>query len=283
MSDETATKPADGQRPADSIPVEATPTPKPIETAATLNAAQEAAVTPPADPAPPTAEDPAPETPKVKKLDEWAEKRISEEAFHRREEARRRKEAEAEAERLRKEVEALRAPQQNQATPPAMAQPAPLAVNPADFDRAVAAEAARRAAEAQFNADCNRIHDEGKALYKDEFEAALKNLGALGALNEQVLQTIIATGEGPRLLMELGSDPAEAEKVLRQPPAILAIELGKRAALKPSKAAAPVSNAPAPIKPLEGSARVSAEPRDEDDDATYFAKRREQLRARRGW
>ena len=155
-------------------------------------------------------------------------------------------------------------------------QPTSIAINPEEFERSVAAEAERRAAAAQFDADCNAAAAAGKAAYREDFDAALKNLKALGALNEQALQTIIATGEGPRLLYELGSKPEEAQQLLSLPPSKLAIELGKRAAR-------PKSNAPAPIKPLDGSARASAEPRDDDSDATYFAKRREQLRARRGY
>ena len=282
MTDETSAPAPDGQvaRPADTIPVEATPTPATIETAATINAAQEAKAAPAAETPEPQAE-PEPER-KVKKLDEWAEKRIADEAFKAREEARQRRAAEAEAEALRRQLEALQAPQ-GQQTPvaPPQAAPAPLAVNPQDFDRAVAVEAERRAAVAKFNEDCNKVHSEGAKQFPD-FEDALKNLGALGALNEQTLQTIIATGEGPRLLYELGSDPEKAAEVFKLPPALQAIELGKRAAVRPAgKAPAPVSNAPAPIRPLEGSARVSNEPRDDDDDQTYFAKRLEQRRAAR--
>lgn len=287
MSDDTTAKAADGQRPADNIPVEATPAPKPIETAETLNAAQAAAA---ADPAEPAAADPAPEatpeTPKVKRLDEWAEKRISEEAFHRREEARRRKEAEDRAAALAAEVEALRKGVQPVAAAP-QPTPAQLAINPADFEGAVNQRAEQlaiqRAAEQRFNEDCNRVASEGKAAYKEEFEAALANLQMAGVTTAENLQAIIGTGDGARLIYELGSDPAEAARIFNLSPTLRAIELGKRAAVKPTKAAAAVSNAPAPIKPLDGSARVSSEPRDDDDDQTYFAKRREQLRARRGW
>ena len=286
MSDDTTATAADGQRPADSIPVEATPAPKPIETAETLNkAAAAAAETPAADPAPEA--ETTTETPKVKRLDDWAEKRISEEAFHRREEARRRKEAEDRATQLAAEVEALRKGQQPPVTPPAQQAPAQLAINPADFESAVqqraAALAVQQAAEARFNEDCNRVAAEGKAAYKEEFEAALSNLQAAGVTTAENLQAIIGTGDGARLIYELGSDPAEAARIFNLSPTLRAIELGKRAAVKPAKAAAAVSNAPAPIKPLDGSARVSSEPRDDDDDATYFAKRREQLKARRGW
>ena len=288
MSDDTTAKAADGQRPADNIPVESTPAPKPIETAATLNAAQAAAAETPATETP--AADPVTETPaepaKVKRLDEWAEKRISEEAFHRREEARRRKEAEDRAIAAEAELTRLRSGQQPPAAAPQQA-PAQLAVNPADFEGAVNQRAeqlaVQRAAEQRFNEDCNKVAAEGKAAYKEEFEAALANLQMAGVTTAENLQAIIGTGDGARLIYELGSDPAEAARIFQMPPTLRAIELGKRAAVKPTKAAAAVSNAPAPIKPLDGSARVSSEPRDDDDDATYFSKRREQLKARRGW
>ena len=147
-----------------------------------------------------------------------------------------------------------------------------------DFDSAVAQRAeqlaVQRAAEAKFNEDCNRVAAEGKAAYKENFDAALHNLHLAGVVTEENLQAVLSTGEGARLIYELGSDPAEAARILNMHPTLRAIELGKRAAIK--KAAAP--NAPAPT-----DARVSSEPRDDDDDATYIAKRREQLRARRGW
>lgn len=129
--------------------------------------------------------------------------------------------------------------------------------------------AAELVAQAQFNADCNRVADAGKAAYPD-FEAALSNLRALGSLTDQNLQLIVETGteEGARLLYELGADPAEAEKLLTLPPSRFAIELGKRTVAKPAKAAAVVSSAPPPpVKP------PSAEPRDDMDDADYFAAR----------
>ena len=70
----------------------------------------------------------------------------------------------------------------------------------------------------------------------------------------------------------------------RMPPdaRFAAIEIGKRSATKTPAKAAPVSKAPAPIKPLDGSVRVSSDPRDDDDDETYFQKRLAQRRAHRG-
>ena len=153
-----------------------------------------------------------------------------------------------------------------------------IAINPADFDSAVNKRAeqlaAQKAAETKFNEDCNRVAAEGKAAYKDDFDAALHNLRLAGVTTPENLDAIISTGDGARLIVELGANPAEAARILSMPPTLRAIELGKRSALK-AAAAAPA--------PTNGSPRVSAEPRDGDDDATYFAKRKEQLRARRGW
>jgi hypothetical protein len=269
-------------RPADTIPVEAKES-APITTAAATNAAAEqaaAATETPTVSTPAAETPPEPVEPKVKKIDAFAERKIADEAFQRREAERHRKAAEAEAAQLRAELDALKrgAGGQDPVTPPTGQ---PTLVNPADFESAVSREAERRAAAAQFNAGCNKAHEDGKKTYPD-FEDALKNLAILGALSEQNLQLVLETDDAPRLLYELGSDPDEAAKVFSLPPAKLAIELGKRAAaVKPQAKAAAVSKAPAPIKPLEGSAKISAEPRDEDDDATYFAKRNEQIRARR--
>jgi hypothetical protein len=128
-------------------------------------------------------------------------------------------------------------------------------------------------AQAHFNADCNKVADAGKAAFPD-FEDALVNLRALGALSEQNLELIVSTGtdEAARILYEFGADPAEAKKILALPPARLALELGKRAAAKPVKATAPVSS----VTPS-----ASAAPRDDMGDAEYFSKRIAQRKARR--
>jgi hypothetical protein len=133
-------------------------------------------------------------------------------------------------------------------------------------------------AQARFDADCNRVADAGRAAFKD-FDDALKNLQMLGALSDQHLQLIVSTGteEGARILYELGADPAEAAKLLALPTSKLAVELGKRSAQKPAKAAAPVSSA----TPGIGSAVKTPEPRDDMDDADYFAARMAQRKARR--
>jgi hypothetical protein len=91
-------------------------------------------------------------------------------------------------------------------------------------DEAIERRAAELVAQAQFNADCNRVADAGKAAFPG-FEDALSNLRALGALSEQNLQLIVETGtdEAARLLYDLGADPAEAEKLLALPPSKLAI------------------------------------------------------------
>ena len=264
-----------------------------IETAETINAAAEAAETVKAEE--PKAETPAEPERKVKRLDAWAEKKLSEEAFARREAERARKAAEERLAALEAELAASRrAPPQahEQATKDAPDLSASQFASKEDFQRAVRAEAERvareemtkrerEAAARAFNEGCNRIFEEGKKLAPD-FEDALKNLGSIGALNEANLEMIIATENGAQLLYDLGADPEEATRVFSLPPAKLAFELGRRIAAKPQKAAAPVSKAPPPVRPVEGTARVSAVPRDDDDEQTYFQKRIAERRKARG-
>ena len=283
---DTDAKAPDGQaRPADTIPVEAKEA-QTIQTAATRNAAAEAEAAKAAEPV--VADPAAAETtaqaepePRIKKPEPWVEKRIADEAFQRREAVRQARALEEENRALAAKLAALQGGQTPAPVAQAPAANQPLQVNPADYDRAVSAEAERRLAQAKFDEDCNRVAAAGKEAYPD-FDAALNNLQLAGVMSPENVQALIATGDGHRLIYELGNDPAEAARIFSMPPRLAAIEIGKRSATKTPAKAAPVSKAPAPIKPLDGSVRVSSDPRDDDDDETYFQKRLAQRRAHRG-
>jgi hypothetical protein len=249
--------------------------------------------------APPAAAEPVQDTPEaaadadeprkpVQKLPDWADKKLREAAFSEREAKRKAKELEA-------EIERLRAGSQPAPTAPNAADTAAASANapaggygsPADFNAAVQAEASRRAqneaaqrAEADFNAACNNVWNKGSEAYKGDFQQAVANLQSVGVMNRDVLDLVLATEDPAKVLFDLGSDPDKASALLDMSPAKRAVEIAKLAVAPVKKTPDPLSNAPAPVRPVEGGARVMGEPRDEDDDATYFAKRVAQKRER---
>lgn len=156
-----------------------------------------------------------------------------------------------------------------------------------DFDAAVKQEAERRAqndanqrAEASFNEACNTIWNKGSEAYKDDFKQAVANLQSVGVMSRDVLDLVLATEDPARVLFDLGSDPDKASALLEMSPAKRAVEIAKLSVIPPRRTPDPLSNAPAPIRPVEGSARVLGEPRDEDDDVSWYAKRLAQKRER---
>lgn len=238
------------------------------------------------------AQPPGDAKPKAPELPKWAQAKMAEIAAAERE-ARRR------AKQLEEELAAARATKPHAADADADEAnarangPDPNAVQggyrtQAEFDAAVKAEADRRAsleaaqrAENAFNASCNTAYQAGKGAYED-FDTAVANLNAVGFMDRSMLEMVLETDEPQRVLYELGSDPDKAAALIAMTPAKRAVELAKMAVAAPTgKKPAEVSNAPAPIRPVEGSARTSGDLRDDDDDATWFAKRQRQINERR--
>lgn len=227
---------------------------------------------------------------KPPKLPEWAQKKLNAAEAEKRI-------AERESKRLADELAALRAPKPEPAATTQADDAAARANAPsggyqskADFDAAVAQEADRRSAAAnqqseadKFTNRSNDVYNAGKAAFGAEFDNAAENLRAVGAMNKDMLDLVFETDAPEKVLYELGSDPDRAAAIIAMPPAKRAIEIAKMSVAAPQKATpTPLSNAPRPITPVDGSARVSAEPSDNDSDDVFFQKREAQLRAARG-
>jgi hypothetical protein len=86
--------------------------------------------------------------------------------------------------------------------------------------------------------------------------------------------------DGHKLLSALADDPDEAQKIARLPPAKMAAALVRYQSnmKQPEK---PISSAPAPIKPIGGTAKPSA-PTDTDDIKAWMAKRNASARTTAG-
>ena len=250
------------------------------------------------DPAPaavepevPATEEPATGEPEGRKappkLPEWAQKKIADAAYEAREASRRAKALEEEIARLK----AGTTPAPATAADAQAAQenaPAGGYRSQADFDAAVQAEANRRAAQevaareqADFNAACDAAYNAGKGAYQDDFDTAVENLRGVGAMQKDILDIVLAMDDPAKVLFDLGSDPGKAAALLQMTPAKRAAEIAKMAVTATPKAEpTPLSRAPRPVQPVEGSARPNSEPSDADDDATWFAKRNAQLARR---
>ena len=127
----------------------------------------------------------------------------------------------------------------------------------ADVDSLATAKAAEMVKAQQFDAKCNAIYSSGTTEYGD-FDQTLANFNMLGGLSPQLLEAVTQLPDAHKVLHSLGQDMDTAARILALPPMPMAIELAKLS-VSPRKAA-PVSNAPKPISPIDGSPRGEPDP-----------------------
>lgn len=191
----------------------------------------------------------------VRVTPEWAQKRISKLVFEREEAKKLAGEIRAENERLKSAPKVEGAPAGD-----------PSKFTEAEIDRRarIKADSDRRAE--KFNEACNKTYDAGKAKFKD-FDVAIANLNAVGALGENVdstfLETVNELDDAAMIIHHLGNNPEEAAKIVSLAPKKMAIELARLESTlkKPSKE---ISQAPPPITPVGGKAKSEINP-DADD------------------
>lgn len=288
--DNEAAPAAADAHPSDNVPVE-TVSVTPLVVAKEAPAAEVTEAIGETDKGNEAAPESAPGTRKPPKLDAWAQKLVDDAQAKARI-------AERESKRLAEELAASKTQKPEPVTPtstPADDEAARAAApvggykTQAEFDTAVAAEATRREAEARqnqsitkFNQDADAAYAKGVAAFPGDFDAAVKNLQSVGVMNKDFLDLVLAIDEPHKVLYELGTDPNKATALLAMPMAQRAIEIAKLAVGAPKPATpTPLSKAPRPVSPVDGSAKSSAEPSDDDSDEVFFAKREAQLRAQR--
>lgn len=106
-----------------------------------------------------------------------------------------------------------------------------------------------------FNAECDRVFEEGKKTF-DDFEQALSNYRDLGGLTTEFIQVALDTGQAPAVLRELGNNRDEAYRIMKLPPTKMAVEMTRLAEKLAKPKADPVSKAPEPIKPTRGQHKL---------------------------
>lgn len=138
---------------------------------------------------------------------------------------------------------------------------------PADYQSLInnAAEqiAAKRFAEQSFNQRCNDVAAKGKAELGGEFDKALENFGNyFGGLSPDFLNVATKLPDAHKVLAHLGKDEnlGEYQRITNLDPVSMALELSTMSRAVSKAATKPVSNAPAPITPLDGSGSVNTDP-----------------------
>jgi hypothetical protein len=182
-----------------------------------------------------------PETPPQQKTD-WRERRFMKEKTRREEAEKRAVEAENRAKALEElfskpdgEREALMTP---------------------EAARAVALEQVRREQYVQkLNTDADALFEAGKSAFPKTWEARIND--AANALRDEIvarpdfIEAVLALENAPQVYHDLAGDLDRMENVLSLPPHKMGIELAKISAKLSATKPAPVSRAPAPIRPLE--------------------------------
>lgn len=92
-----------------------------------------------------------------------------------------------------------------------------------------------------------------------DFQGAVQTLDALGISQESV-ESILGMDDAHKVLYTLGKNPEEAARILSLPPLQQGRELERLALKAAQPAPKAVSNAPAPITPVDGSTTVETDP-----------------------
>lgn len=180
-----------------------------------------------------------------------------------------------EIEELRQAREAMTQRQEPQAFPQ----------TPEELERLIDQRAEAKAAQKAAQDRAQAFHEAGRSQYADWHDrcSSLIQMGADAGFS----QLLVEMPEGARVAAALADDPEELERIagLRTERA-RAIALGKFAASLPAQtpAAAPrrrTSNAPAPIRPVNGTANAAFDPYRSDDPEALVDYFRAQDAARR--
>jgi hypothetical protein len=154
----------------------------------------------------------------------------------------------------------LRAAQPAAGTPdPKATEAAPT--TDAEIERLANLKAEAISAQRLFNQRCNDAALAGRRDFgEQEFNSAIAGLQQIydasdpqsNAAYLALVDAALETGEGPRVLYELGKDLDEASRLLALSPAKMGLELGKRLS---GSATPAVSGAPKPITPVGSRGR----------------------------
>ena len=118
----------------------------------------------------------------------------------------------------------------------------------AEFEAAVTA----RAEVESFNRKADEMYNTGADKFQD-WKDAVDTLVVSGFMNKDLVDSAMAIEDGPTVLHYLGTNLDEAERINALPPIRNVAEMAKISNTLSAPKSTPVSAAPAPIKPVNGS------------------------------
>lgn len=191
-----------------------------------------------------------------------------------------RREAEREAAELKIRLAAAEAKKGDGEKPAPEAKAEPQA----DIESLVEKRAAEKLAAERYQARVNNWAQAGNSEFKD-FTERCNTVANLGAGDRpDFMQVVTDPGiipDGHKLVAALADDPAEAQRILAMPTVAMAAELVRYANKIGQPKGKAISGAPAPIKPIDGTAKASDEPSPDDSEEEWFAKRAKQVAQKR--
>lgn len=126
-----------------------------------------------------------------------------------------------------------------------------------EIDRIASQRAEELVKAKDFNAKCDAIYSSGKDDFPD-FDDKISNFRMLGGLPQPFLEAVTDLPDAQKVLYHLGDNLDDAARILNLPPMRMALELAKLSQA-PVKAK-PVSNAPPPIRPIDGTPKGEPDP-----------------------
>jgi hypothetical protein len=188
------------------------------------------------------------------------------------------KESEREIERIRKENEDLRQLAQARADGKETATETKAVPVPQEE---IQRQARALRDQERYQEQLQNTNSAGEAAYKDQWGKALDKLATFGQVDPADMTAILNTDNPAKVLFELGSNPAEYQRIMDLPPAKRLTEIVKISMKEAPKPAPNISKAPPPTESV--SSRVSPEVdlrSEKTSDADWYAMRQKQKKER---
>ena len=125
--------------------------------------------------------------------------------------------------------------------------------------------------EQRYIENCNAANESGQKNYGSQWKAAVETLEQLGGFDIPTMRGIMATGAADKALFQLGRNPDEYHRIMDLPIERRIVEITKlteKAMVAPKQ----VSQAPAPVRPVGGTAApAKTELNDKMSDDEWYA------------